>query len=191
MLRDYLGPPVADAQAPLMAESASLSAAEASSANHRVKASIGQFATSTTEPLLARALDTAAEMVARAEHFPAHAFGIAQAAERHRLQLDRAGSLRKLQGLLVLARGSSGVAAREEQVPVEEMDARLLGNQSCSSAFASARSRSAKAPSRSSVTLAVARPIQPRHCSAQLSAAFRAFRSRFGCRYRADSQRSP
>ena len=68
-------------------------------------------------------------MVVRAEHPAMHAFGITQAAECHRLKFGRPRLPSQLQSLLMLAEAAFEATAREEEVPSQEMDARLLGDE--------------------------------------------------------------
>ena len=73
-------------------------------------------------------LDAAAEGVVRAEHAAAHVFGVAEAAERRRFLLNRAGFAGQFEAPAVRPQAALDVAAREAQVAAEEVDAgRLRG----------------------------------------------------------------
>ena len=95
------------------------------------------------------------------DHATAGVICIAESAQGLGLQLGQVRLKSEVETLLMFSEAAFDVAAREMQIAAQEMDAGAHLDEPVPSAAAWARSRSANAPSRSSVTrLTAARPSQ-------------------------------
>ena len=95
-----------------------------------VQAGVGDLAAigdlDAAEAVLCRELDAAPQVAVRGDHPAAHILGIAEAAERLRLELGRADLTSEIEALLMLGEAALDVAAREMQIAAQEVDAGAL-----------------------------------------------------------------
>jgi hypothetical protein len=83
----------------------------------------------TAEPVPLAQSDALAEPIVRADHATADILGIAEPAQRHRLEFGRPGRSREFQSNAVFAQAAFDAAARKAQIAANKMNARLLCNE--------------------------------------------------------------